>query len=107
MNQLGRTGMKRLLPFAAGIAAGLAVCGTPSSRAQNAPLTPGPDGITALRTIASQSQCAAHNWTARGKAPRSYIEGVTLVFARAVCHPERADVQAVSASVNTSPDSDD
>jgi hypothetical protein len=32
---------------------------------------------------------------------------VTLVFARSVCHPERADVQVVSAPVNTSPGSDD
>jgi hypothetical protein len=99
--------MKRAFPFAAIIAAGLAAGGTPSSLAQNASLPAGPDGITALRAIASQSQCAAHNWTARGRAPRSYIEGVTVVFARAVCHPERADVQVVSAPVNTSPDSDD
>src|SRR5579863_4150120 len=99
--------MKKTLLFAAGIAAGLAAGGTPSSLAQNAPASAGPDGITALRTIASQSQCAAHNWTARGRAPRSYIEGVTLVFARSVCQPQRADVQIVSAPVGTSPNSDD
>jgi hypothetical protein len=65
------------------------------------------DGVMALRNIASHSQCAAHSWLQRGKAPRSYIEGVTLVFARAVCQPQRPDVQVVSAPVDTSPRSDD
>jgi hypothetical protein len=61
-----------------------------------------------LRNIASQSQCAAHPWDRRrGTAPRSYIEGVTLAFARAVCQPQRVDVQVVSAPTDTSPRSDD
>ncbi len=36
-------------------------------------------------------------------APKGYIEGVTLVFARALCHPERADVQIVSAPPASAP----
>jgi hypothetical protein len=105
--------MRKSALLAAGLAVGLAACIPPSSQAQNTPAPPptpapaGSDGIAALRTIASQSQCAAHNWTARGRAPRSYIEGATLVFARAVCQPQRADVQVVSAPVDPSPHGDD
>lgn len=105
--------MKRTLVFTLGISALVAAGGTACSLAQNSsapaplPVAAAPDGIAALRTIASQSQCAAHNWVARGRAPLSYIQGVTLVFARSLCHPERADVQVVSAPVDTSPKSDD
>ena len=73
----------------------------------NPPVNPA-DGIKALRAIAAQSQCAAHPWShGRGVAPASYIEGVTRVFARAVCQPQRPDVQVVSSPVDTSPKSDD
>lgn len=51
--------------------------------------------------MASKSKCAAHSWSFnRGIAPKSYIEGVALVFARAVCQPERSDVRVVSASMD-------
>src|SRR6185436_14762692 len=61
----------------------------------------------ALRDIASNSNCASRTWKKRGIAPRSYIEGIALVFARAVCEPERDDVKVVSAALETSPGSDD
>lgn len=52
----------------------------------------------ALIDIASSSQCANYSWKDRGRAPRSYVAGVALVFARAICHPERADVKIMSAA---------
>jgi hypothetical protein len=61
--------------------------------------------ITSLRQIADGSKCTTHSWKNRGIAPKTYIEGVTLVFARAICHPDRSDVKVVSrgASVSTNP----
>ena len=99
--------MKSCSLIIVGFAVALAVVGTRPSQAQDVTTSAGSDGVMALRKIASQSQCAAHKWDRRGTAPRSYIEGVTLVFARAVCQPQRADVQVVSAPVDTSPHSDD
>ncbi len=97
--------------FTVVLAAWLVADGASVLRAQNvappAPGSAGSDGVTALRAIASGSQCAAHNWTARGKAPTSYIEGVTVVFARAVCQPQRPDVQVVSAPIDNSSHADD
>ena len=103
--------MRKHQLFMIGLATAVAGCGPSSSQAQNAPTTTsGParsDGVAELKAIASRSQCAAHDWTARGRAPLSYIEGVTLVFARAVCQPKRVDVQVVSAPVDLSSHSDD
>jgi hypothetical protein len=100
--------MKPCTLIIAALAGGIAAFGPSPLRAQGAPAPAESDGVRALRNIASQSRCAAHDWPfRRGKAPRSYIEGVTLVFARAVCQPHRSDVQVVSAPVDTSPHSDD
>jgi hypothetical protein len=98
--------MKTCLTLLGGLAALIAMAGSGFSQSKGAADS---DGIKTLRRIASQSQCAAHNWNGgrRGIAPLSYIEGVTLVFARAVCQPQRADVKVVSAPVDTSPRSDD
>ena len=65
------------------------------------------DGSAAISAIATRSQCAAHVWKNRGRALPSYMQGMALTFARAVCHPERADVQVVSAPVDLSARSDD
>jgi len=86
-------------------------CTPSASRAQN-PAAPvsgpaGGDGIAQVKAIAARSQCAARNWTGRGRAPVTYVQGVTLVFARAVCQPQRADVRVASAPVDLSPHSDD
>ena len=94
--------MKIALPSMS-LAAALAAAAIVPAAAQ----PPSADGLAALRSIGSKSQCAAHKWKARGRAPASYIEGVALVFARAVCQPNRADVAVVSAPVDTSPHSDD
>lgn len=52
-----------------------------------------------IAALAAGSECAAHDWPdPQGVAPAAYMRGMALVFARAVCHPERADVAAVSAA---------
>jgi hypothetical protein len=96
--------MKTRLILIGGLTAVIAMAGSSFSQPQTAAES---DGIKTLRSIASQSQCAAHNWNGRGTAPKSYIEGVTLVFARAICQPQRPDVKVVSAPVDTSPGTDD
>src|SRR5439155_2058693 len=83
------------------------VIATTGSRSSQPETAAESEGIKTLRSIASQSQCAAHKWNGRGTAPKSYIEGVTLVFARAVCQPQRPDVRVVSAPMDTSAGSDD
>lgn len=98
--------MKTSLLWAVAFATALTTAEANPLQAQ-APTASDSDGVSVLRNIASQSQCAAHKWNKRGRAPRSYIEGVTLVFARAVCQPQRADVQVVSAPTDAAPRSDD
>lgn len=96
--------MKKSLPRIA-LAAALTTAAAGSAGAQPAS---GSDPLTPLRSIVSGSQCAGHSWKiGRGIAPQSYIQGVALVFARAVCQPNRADVRVVSAPVDTSARSDD
>jgi hypothetical protein len=99
--------MKRCTLIVVGFAATIAAVQTSPLQAQGTSPPTESDGVRALRNIAAQSQCAAHSFPQRGKAPRSYIEGVTLVFARAVCQPQRPDVQVVSAPVDTSLSNDD
>lgn len=77
-----------------GCAAGYAVIPSPP---------PGPVAGPALQAsdiaaYARGSACASHHWANdQGRAPGVYTEGVALVFARALCHPERAEVAAASA----------
>lgn len=64
----------------------------------------GGDAASAIATIesmAASSECAAYSWKDRGSAPKGYIEGVSLVFARAVCAPTRSDVLIVSKAKTT------
>ena len=80
----------------------------PAAAAPPAPsAAPPTDGVAALRRIAVDSPCAAYGWPGRGVAPRSYVEGVALVFARAVCHPDRPEVMAASVPVAVGPGADD
>jgi hypothetical protein len=48
----------------------------------------------AVQEIANASGCAG---VGQAQASRDYIRGMALVFARAVCHPERAETQVASA----------
>ena len=43
--------------------------------------------------IAAGSKCASVS-----HAPKAYMRGIALVFAKTVCQPERADVKIVSAA---------
>lgn len=63
----------------------------PSSRAVQVP-----SAIEQIGTIAANSQCARVNWRDRGLAPAAYMRGMAIVFARATCQADRADVQVVS-----------
>jgi len=99
--------VKKSTVIIVGLVIGVATIAASSLRAQGTQPVSQTDSVGALRIMASQSQCAAHSWPGRGRAPRSYIEGITLVFARAVCQPQRPDVAVVSAPVDTSPKSDD
>jgi hypothetical protein len=57
-----------------------------------------PVGLAKIRNIASKSECATYNWKGRGHPPAGYIPGVAQIFARAVCHPESADVKVASSA---------
>ena len=70
--------------FSVMIATSIAVVG--QARAQEKPPS------EAIQEIANGSGCAK-----LGQAPRDYIRGMALVFARAVCHPERPETQVASA----------
>jgi hypothetical protein len=51
-----------------------------------------------IATLAEKSKCAAIDWKNRGTAPKAYMRGMALVFARAVCQADRADVKIVSGA---------
>lgn len=53
-------------------------------------------GLEPIENIAGNSSCAKYSWNNRGKAPESYIKGMALTFAKAVCAPTRSDVALVS-----------
>jgi hypothetical protein len=58
------------------------------------------DPVSAISKLVENSSCAATKWGGQSRAPLSYIAGVSLVFARSVCHPERAEVVAASHAVD-------
>jgi hypothetical protein len=43
------------------------------------------DTIEELRDLAAASSCARARWSDRGSAPRGYIEGMALTYARSLC----------------------
>jgi hypothetical protein len=57
-----------------------------------------PSATEQIATIATNSSCAQVFWKNRGLAPKAYMRGMALVFARAVCQSGRADVQVVSSA---------
>jgi len=76
-----------------------------------APARPQTSSTEQITSIAESSECAAFKWgyaadlpktppkdARRGVAPAAFMRGVALVFARAICHPDRADVKVVSAA---------
>lgn len=77
--------MRRLMLF---VGLGLGVVG--AAAAQPSPAE------QRIMAIADSSACRRIDWSQRGVAPIGYVEGMALVFARALCTPDRAEVQAVS-----------
>ncbi len=55
-----------------------------------------PSAAEQIATIAANSSCARVDWRDRGLAPKAFMRGMALVFARAVCQSDRADVRIVS-----------
>jgi hypothetical protein len=58
--------------------------------------------VSELQKIASESKCITHKWKERGLAPSSYIKGMGLVYARALCNHKSEDVEIASAPVDLS-----
>src|SRR3712207_4294736 len=57
--------------------------------------------IDQISAIAVPSTCASFNWRDRGRAPKAYIRGMAVVFAKSLCQSNRADVAVVSATRGT------
>jgi hypothetical protein len=71
---------------------------TPAPIATPAP-TPKPvpaASLDPITSIAGNSACAKYSWNDRGRAPKGYMKGVAIAFAKAVCQPSRDDVIVVS-----------
>ncbi|TKC90312.1 hypothetical protein FAZ69_09235 [Trinickia terrae] len=97
-----KAGKMRLLTTAIGLSFFLVLGLAPFRSANAQGSESGSDGIAAIKNAAAKSSCAAIYWkNHRGFAPKSYIEGMALVFARSLCHPDRPDVAVVSQAVDT------
>lgn len=60
--------------------------------------SPAPGDVAGLLAVVTAAKdVTGYSWNDRGRAPRAYIDGTTLTFARAYCQPKRSDVQVVSA----------
>lgn len=60
-----------------------------SSSSAPAPTVPasgsGAEAINQILTVANNSSCAAVSWKSRGRAPKGYIKGMALTYARSLC----------------------
>ena len=56
--------------------------------------------IDQITSVAANSDCARYNWKDRGRSALAYPKGMAIVFATALCQPDRPDVLIVSAAVN-------
>lgn len=75
----------------------------PSKPGETSPLLDG-EAITLhgkLHDIALSSECASSPHDEQGKPPKSFLRGITLSFARAVCHPGEKAVQIASQPVGS------
>lgn len=61
----------------------------------------GKSPIERIEAISMKSKCASIDWKERGRVPKAYIDGMALMFAKAVCQPSRSDVRVVSAARGT------
>jgi hypothetical protein len=83
------------MKLTAAAAAATLLFGFGEARAQPA------SAVDQISAIAVPSRCASINWNDRGLAPKAYIRGIAVVFAKAVCTPDRAEVAVVSAARGT------
>lgn len=49
----------------------------------------GPADLDGIKTLAANSSCAKVDWANRGVAPKGYIKGMALVYARSICNPHK------------------
>jgi hypothetical protein len=61
--------------------------------AEPAAAPPGP--LQPLLELAQASAIATHHWADRGVAPRGYIKGMALVYARVYCHCQAGEAAAL------------
>ncbi len=57
-----------------------------------------PKGFEDLKLLAANSSCAKYSWKQRGVAPKSYLKGMAIGYARALCNRERSDIKALANS---------
>lgn len=55
-----------------------------------------PVNISDIINISDLSSCMKYNWKDRGHAPKGYIRGMAIMYAKALCNPQK---QSVVASV--------
>lgn len=66
------------------------------------PATPTPKAdLGEITSIAAGSQCAKYFWKDRGTAPKAYMKGMALTFAKAVCQIDSPANKIVSAARKT------
>jgi hypothetical protein len=70
------------------------------------PTTPSLSTIDQITSLAEQSAVASYAWLKRGKAPKGYIKGMAVAFARAYCKLKAADPAAVEMAVADKNDPD-
>lgn len=71
----------------------LAVTGPAVCRAED-------PAIDQISMIAANSDCAKYDWKDRGPSKAAYPKGMAIVFAKALCQPDRGDVRVVSSAIN-------
>jgi hypothetical protein len=63
------------------------------------PASAQPSPVEQISTLATGSACAAVSWShGQGLAPKAYLRGVAITYARAVCEQTRSDVQVVASA---------
>jgi hypothetical protein len=62
------------------------------------------DPVEEIRGIAAASECANARWSDRGRAPRGYIEGMALTYARSLCRLREGDSAARRMAARASSD---
>lgn len=63
-------------------------------------------GIDQIIQVAAASQIASYRWRDRGTAPRGYIKGMTLVYARVYCKLKAGDAAATEMAKAVTDNSD-